>query len=164
MSSQSPRACGEPEDAPQGAEPAQHDSSRTPAGRFAPGRSGNPRGRASSESRGLRAKLATDGEAVLTVVLDAAKAGDLAACKLVLDRVCPALKPTAAPVYIPLPPQAGIAGTARAFIDAAARGDLPADIAAQMVTAVASLARITEIDELAKRLDALEASSYDARR
>lgn len=99
----------EPEDAPQGAEPAQHDSSRTPAGRFAPGRSGNPRGRASSESRGLRAKLATDGEAVLTVVLDAAKAGDLAACKLVLDRVCPALKPTAAPVYIPLPPQAGIA-------------------------------------------------------
>lgn len=62
--------------------------------------SGNP-GRASSESkRSAGEALATDGEAVLTVVLDAAKAGDLAACKLVLDRVCPALKPTAAPVYI----------------------------------------------------------------
>ena len=154
----------ESEDAPKGAEPAEHDRSRTPAGRFAPGQSGNPKGRASSESKGLRAKLATDGEAVLSVVLEAAKAGDLAACKLVLDRVCPALKPTAAPVYIPLPPQAGIAGTARAFIDAAARGDLPADIAAQMVTAVASLARIVEIDDLGKRLDALEASSYDPRR
>lgn len=150
----------EPVEAPQGAEPAEHDSSRTPAGRFAPGRSGNPKGRASSESKQLRAKLQTDGDAVLSVVLEAAKAGDLAACKLVLDRVCPALKPTAAPVYIPLPPQAGIAGTARAFIDAAARGDLPADIAAQMVTAVASLARIVEIDDLAKRLDALEALNH----
>lgn len=164
MSSQSPRACGEPEDAPQGAEPAQHDSSRTPAGRFAPGRSGNPRGRASSESRGLRAKLATDGEAVLTVVLEAAKAGDLAACKLVLDRIVPALKPTAAPVRVDLPEQAGLAGTARAFVLAAASGAMPADVAAQMVTAVASLARIVEIDDLARRLDALEASSYDPRR
>lgn len=150
----------EPEDAPQGAEPAPLDSIRTARGRFAPGRSGNPRGRASSESRGLRAKLATDGEAVLSVVLEAAKAGDLAACKLVLDRLVPALRPTAAPVRVDLPAQAGIAGTARAFIEAAARGDLPADVAAQMVGAVASLARVVEIDELAARLDALEALNH----
>lgn len=156
-----PHMCGESVDGAQAPEPAQQDGSRTTAGRFAPGKSGNPKGRASSESKQLRAKLQTDGEAVLTVVLDAAKGGDLTACKLVLDRLVPALKPTAAPVRVDLPAQAGIAGTARAFIEAAARGDLPADIAAQMVTAVASLARITEIDDLAKRLDALEALNHE---
>lgn len=164
MNSPKPHMCGESEEAPQGAEPVQQAENRTPRGTFAPGRSGNPQGRPASESKALRAKLQTDGEAVLTVVLDAAKAGDLAACKLVLDRVCPALKPTAAPVRVDLPEQAGLAGTARAFVLAAASGAMPADIAAQMVTAVASLARIVEIDDLAKRLDALEASSYDARR
>ena len=63
MSSQSPRACGEPEDAPQGAEPVEQAENRTPRGTFAPGRSGNPQGRPASESKALRAKLATDGEA-----------------------------------------------------------------------------------------------------
>lgn len=150
-------------EAPQGATPAPLDSSRTPKGRFAPGQSGNPKGRASSESRGLRAKLATDGEAVLSVVLEAAKGGDLAACKLVLDRLLPALKPTAAPVRVDLPDQAGLAGTAKAFVDAAASGSMPADVAAQMVTAVAALARITEIDVLIRRLDALEAVNYEQR-
>lgn len=148
---------GKPVDGAKAPEPVPQAENRTPRGTFAPGRSGNPNGRPASESKALRAKLATDGEAVLSVVLEAAKAGDLAACKLVLDRVCPALKPTAAPVYVPLPAHAGIAGTARAFIEAAARGDLPADIAAQMVGAVASLARVVEIDELAARLDRLEA-------
>lgn len=151
---------GAPVDGAQAPEPAQQAENRTPRGTFAPGRSGNPKGRASSESKQLRAKLQTDGEAVLGVVLEAAKGGDLAACKLVLDRLVPALRPTVAPVYVPLPEQAGIAGTARAFIEAAARGDLPADTAALMVTAVASLARITEIDELGKRLDALEALNH----
>lgn len=156
MSSPDLHMCGEPVDGASSA-PAIEASSRTAKGRFAPGRSGNPGGRISRADKQLREKLRTDGDAVLSVVLEAAKAGDLAACKLVLDRLVPALKPTAAPVSINLPEQAGIAGTARAFIDAAASGAMPADVAALMVGAVASLARVVEIDDLAKRLDALEA-------
>jgi hypothetical protein len=152
-----PHICGESEEAPKGAEPVQQAENRTAKGTFAPGKSGNPGGRVARENKQLREKLQADGEAVLGVVLKAAKAGDLAACKLVLDRLVPALKPTAAPVQVDIPEQSGIAATARAFIHAAASGAMPADVAAQLVTAVASLARIVEIDDLAKRLDALEA-------
>lgn len=159
----SPTACaGEPVDGAQA--PAIEAGNRTLKGRFAPGKSGNPGGRVARENKQLREKLQRDGGQVIDVVLAEALKGDMAACRLILDRLVPALKPTAAPVSIDLPEQAGIAGTARAFIVAAASGAMPADIAAQMVTAVASLARIVEIDDLAKRLDALEASSYDPRR
>lgn len=153
-----PHMCGEPVDGAQA--PAIEAGSRTEKGRFAPGKSGNPGGRVARENKQLREKLQRDGGQVIDVVLAEALKGDMAACRLILDRLVPALKPTAAPVSIDLPEQAGIAGVARAFIVAAASGAMPADVAAQMVGAVASLARITEIDELAQRLDALEALNH----
>ena len=66
------------------------------------------------------------------------------------------MKPTAAPVSVELPEGAGLAGTARAFVDAAANGTLPPDVASQLVQAVGHLARVTEIDELERRIAALE--------
>lgn len=137
-------------------QPALEEKSRDT--RFKPGQSGNPGGRASKGLTELRQRLAVDGLAVADVVMQQALAGDLAACKMVLDRLSPPLKPVSAPVSVNLPADAGLAGTARAFVAAAASGDMPADLAAQMVTAVAGLARITEIDDLQRRIAALEAA------
>jgi len=118
--------------------------------------SGNPSGRPKTESVRLRATLAEHGEDVAKVVLDAALAGDLQAAKLVLDRISPPLKAQAAPVRLDLPNCENATATAAAIIHAVADGDLPPDIAAQLVTAAGTLARIIEIDGLKDRLESLE--------
>ncbi|KDE41361.1 hypothetical protein ADINL_0041 [Nitrincola lacisaponensis] len=131
---------------------------RDPSGKWLPGQSPNPKGRPTTATAELKRQLSKHGEAVVQTVLDAALAGDLTACKLVLDRLSPPLKAVAALVSVSLPDDAGLAGTARAFVDAAASGKIPPDVAGQLVTAVASLARIVEIDELTRRIEALEAA------
>ena len=130
---------------------------RTKRGTFKKGVSGNPAGRPRSESTELRQKLATHGEAVAGVVIEAALNGDIQAAKIVLERLCPPLKPSAAPVTISLPENPGIADTARAIIEHAAQGQIAPDVAGQLVQSVAALARVVEIDELERRLAALEA-------
>ncbi|MGM0784857.1 MAG: DUF5681 domain-containing protein [Pseudomonadota bacterium] len=126
-------------------------------GRWIKGQSSpNPSGRPTSANTELRRQLAAQGASVVEKVVQAAINGDMTAAKLVLDRITPPLKPTAAPVAVSLPDDAGLAGTARAFVDAAAEGKLPPDVAGQLVTAVAALARVVEIDDLERRLAALE--------
>ncbi|MBE0400375.1 hypothetical protein EI168_09665 [Halomonas sp. FME1] len=129
---------------------------RTKRGTFAPGTSGNPSGRPKSEHTILRQKLAAHGEEVAAVVVEAALQGDIQAAKIVLERLCPPLKPSTAPVTIELPENPGIADTARAIIEHAAQGQIAPDVAGQLVQSVAALARVVEIDELERRLTALE--------
>jgi hypothetical protein len=135
-----------------------NEPKRDKGGKWLKGKSPNPKGRPTTATAELKRQLSRHGEAVVQTVVDAALAGDLHACKLVLDRISPPLKAVAAPVNVTLPVDAGLAGTARAFVEAAASGKMPPDIAGQLVTAVASLARIVEIDELTKRIEALEAT------
>lgn len=129
---------------------------RKSSGQFATGASGNPTGRPRTETAAIRKQLADKAEAVVDTVLQAALTGDLMACKLVLDRVVPALKSHAAPIELSLPVNGDLASMAECFLRAASNGSLPADIAAQMVGAVGQLARIVEINELKDRLEALE--------
>jgi hypothetical protein len=129
---------------------------RLPDGRFRAGTSGNPGGRPKTESAALRAELAEHGPAIAAVVIEAAIGGDLQAAKLVLDRISPPLKAQAAPVLLDLPSPENATGTAAAIIRAAADGELPPDVAAQLIAAVGTLARIIEIDELKSRLESLE--------
>ncbi len=131
-------------------------TNRTRLGTFPKGVSGNPLGRPRSESTLLRIRLAEQGEEVAQVVIEAALRGDMQAAKIVLERLCPPLKPSAAPVMIDLPANPGLADTARAIIQHAAKGQIAPDVAGQLVQAVASLARVVEIDELERRLTALE--------
>jgi hypothetical protein len=131
-------------------------TNRTRLGTFPKGVSGNPMGRPRSESTQLRIRLAEQGEEVAQVVIEAALRGDMQAAKIVLERLCPPLKPSAAPVMIDLPDKPGLADTARAIIQHAANGQITPDVAGQLVQAVAALARVMEIDELERRLTALE--------
>lgn len=132
-------------------------SARKPNGRFAPGVSGNPAGRPPSASAELRKQLAEQSPALASKALEMALAGDVQALRLCLDKLVPSLKPQAEPVAVDLPTDAGIAGTARAFIDAAARGELSPDTAQALVAAVTGLARVVELDEIDQRLADIEA-------
>lgn len=129
---------------------------RLPNGRFSPGVSGNPTGRPRTESAAIRAELAEHGPAIVAVVIEAAIGGDLQAAKLVLDRTIPSLKAQAAPVLLDLPSPENATAAAVAIIRAAADGKLPPDVATQLVTAVGTMARVIEIDELKDRLESLE--------
>lgn len=128
--------------------------------KFTKGKSGNPQGRPKSESVALRKALADRGADVAGVVLAAALGGDLAACRMVLERLVPPLKATAAPVALVLPAGAGLTDTGKAILSAAADGELPPDIASQLIAALGALARVAEIDEIEKRISLLEEASH----
>lgn len=133
-------------------------SKRKENGQFLPGKSGNPSGRPSSEAADIRKKLSANAEGVIKVVMDSALGGDLQACKLILERISPPLKAQAANVTINIPDSGDMARTAETLIKAAANGDLPPDVASQMITAVGQLAHIVEVTELKDRLEILENS------
>lgn len=130
---------------------------RKAGGRWKPGQSGNPGGR-SSQTAKLRTKLAAGSEAVIKIVMDAAKNGDMQACRLILERMVPAIKPVSEPVQFDF---TGSTPTdqARSIMAAIAAGDIPPDQGRALIEALASVAKIAELDELSRRLEALEAKA-----
>lgn len=92
-------------------------------------------------------------------ILAAADNGDMAACRLILERLLPAIRPAHQPVTFAIDPAAPLAEQGRAVLAAVAAGDLPPDQGRSLLDGIASLARITEIDELAARIEKLEGIS-----
>lgn len=129
-----------------------------------PGTTGNPKGRPPGKSAitQLRAKLAGDVPEILAALVLAAKGGDVQAARLVLERVLPPVKAIEQAVALHLPNDGTLTTKAAAVLAAAAAGDLAPTQAAQLITALGSLAKITEIDELAARIEALEAQHGSA--
>lgn len=130
-----------------------HD--RTPRGHFKPGTSGNPGGR-SSQTREIRARLADGAEAVTKKVLAAAKKGDMQACRLILERLVPPLKPVSEPVAFDLD-ESDLPACARSILAAVAAGTLPPDQGKALIDSVVSMARVIEVAELEKQLAELRA-------
>lgn len=126
---------------------------------FKKGVSGNPAGRPPNSGLAgrLRKAIADDADEILQAVIDQAKAGDLTAAKILLDRIVPALKPEAQAVQIGALSGGGdLVSKADAVIHAVGSGELAPDTAAQLISAVATLAKVIEIDQLEKRLADLE--------
>lgn len=131
-------------------------SKRTPKGTFRKGVSGNPTGRPRCESVALRAKLAEAAPDVVKAILEAAKRGDIMAAKIVLDRLCPPMKATAQAITLDLPENPSPLAIAHAIIQTTAAGELPPDIAGQLITSLGAVCRIEEVEELRDRITALE--------
>jgi len=127
-----------------------------PTPKFTPGKSGNPAGRPAGKTPGakIRKAIETRSDDILKAVIDSAVAGDMAACKILLDRITPTLKPVAQPIYLPI--NETLAGQGGEVIRATMTGQLPPDIGSQLITALANQAKIVEIDDLTKRIEALE--------
>ena len=128
--------------------------------RFKPGQSGNPAGKpkGAKNRTTVMTQALLEGEAEILVrkLIELATAGNLTALKVCVDRLCPPMKAQTAPIKVHIPETGSIADIANSFIKAAADGLLPPDVAAQLVSAVGTLARVVEIDELKERLAALE--------
>ena len=133
------------------------EKSRNHHGHWLPGASGNPAGRpaGSGHVARLRAELAQELPGIIESLLRQAKGGDVAAIRVVLDRVIPPLKAVDAPLSLELP-EGGFTSQGRAIVASAASGEVSAQEAAQLVAAISNLARVEALDELVKRVERLE--------
>lgn len=128
-------------------------TARVSGGKFAPGHSGNPGGR-SGQTQAIRARLAEGAEAVTKKVLAAAKKGDMQACRLILERLVPPIKPSVEPVTFELD-DTDLPSAAKSLLRAIAEGKLPPDQGRNLILGLGAVARVIEVAELQKAVEEL---------
>ena len=127
-----------------------------PTPKFKPGVSGNPAGRPKGQhpAHKLRNAIVESMPQIIENLVILAKGGDVQAAKVLLDRVCPTLKPQAMPISLPV--NGSLAEQGGEIIKATMSGQIPPDIGSQLITALTHQAKIVEIDDVIKRLEVLE--------
>jgi Family of unknown function (DUF5681) len=132
-------------------------TTKTNGSRWKKGESGNKAGkpRGSGRLQAMREKLADDIPEILATLSAMAKQGDSQAARLILERVLPPLKPEESPAPIALP-EGTLTAQGHAVLAAVAAGGLAPSQAAQLIAALGTLAKISEVDELAERITQLE--------
>ena len=130
-----------------------------PPNQWKPGQTGNPKGRPPGVSAitKLRASIADEVPQILVALVTAAKAGDVQAARLILERVLPPVKAIEQAVALHLPAGETLTAQGKAVLSAVAAGTLAPGQGAQLLAAIGTLAKVTEIDELEARLTKLEA-------
>lgn len=127
--------------------------------KFTKGISGNPAGRPPSHRKvgQLRELIGLHAEKIVQrLILLAVNDGDVGAAKLLVERCIPPIKPIELPITLPLPPDASMAEQGRAVVMALATGKIPPTQAGVILSGLGSLARLVELDEVDRRLSALE--------
>ena len=128
--------------------------------RWKKGQSGNPNGRAAgSRNRAtlaIEVLLEGEGEALTRKAIELAKAGDMAALRLCLDRILPPRKDS--PVAFDLPEMKTINDAVPAMgalVNAVGQGHLTPTEAAELTKMVQAFAKIIETAELEERVRTL---------
>ena len=137
---------------------------KTPAAAWKPGQSGNPKGRppGAGELAQLRASIAGDVPGIIKALTDAALGGDVQAARVLLERCLPPIKPIEQPTPLTLPTGASLSEQGRAVLVAVAAGELAPSQGAALIGALGTMAKIHEVDELERRIAALEGSHGSA--
>lgn len=127
-------------------------------GRWKPGESGNPKGRkpGTGEVARLRASIADRVPELLAALMAKALEGDVGAARLLLERAVAPLKAAEQPHALTLP-DGSLTDQGRAVLAAVAAGELAPSQGAALLGVIGQLARVAEVDELARRIEALEA-------
>lgn len=131
----------------------------TKRGTFTAGRSGNPAGRplGSGEAAAWRAAIGKDVGKVIAVVTKLALSGDVAACRLVLERAVPTCKPLDVATPLPIPAGGTLTEQAAAVIQAVAAGVIPVAQGSALVAAIGQMQHIVSTDDITRRIKEIEA-------
>jgi hypothetical protein len=124
--------------------------------KFKPGQSGNPAGRPRDKTPAtlLRKSIADDMPEIVNTLVELAKGGDVQAAKVLLDRVCPTLRPQALPINIET--GANLPETGSNVLNATLNGSIAPDIGSVLIRALAEQGKLIELQEMADRLQRLE--------
>lgn len=128
-------------------------------GMSSPNPTGRPRGIVDKRTRVTQA-LMDDAPKIARVVIDAALAGDVQAAGLVLSRVAPALRAQTERVEFDFDATAPVAQQVEQVLQAIADGKVAPDVGKQIIEAIGALSAVRAVDELEKRLQALEEKNY----
>lgn len=133
-------------------------SKKESASVWQPGQSGNPKGRppGTSETGRLRAAISEHLPEIIAQLVEKARGGDTQAARLLLERVLPPVKAVEATVTLELAEGASLTEQGESIVRAVADGLLAPGQAGALLTGLGSVARLKEVDELTKRLEALE--------
>ena len=123
---------------------------------FKKGVTGNAKGRPSGKTPAilLRKSIADDMPEIVATLINLAKSGDVAAAKILIDKVCPSLKPEAMAISLPVKPT--LVEQGNAIVKATMGGSIPPDVGAALIGALTGQVKIVEIDDLTKRIEKLE--------
>ena len=122
-----------------------------------PGQSGNPKGRkpgSTTKHAKLRRSIEEHVPDIIGAMVEAAKGGDTAAAKLLLERALPALKAQGTPVALPMGET--LSDTGRNVLIAVGAGQMAPEQAGLLLSGLGTLAKVIETDELIRRIEALE--------
>ena len=126
---------------------------------FEPGQSGNPEGRkpgVPDRRTEWRRQLEKDAPAILAKCVSMALEGDATALKLCVERLAPAIRARVEPICFDLPQDEGLVEQGGAVLAAVAQGILSPDIGEKLLSSLAGLGRLKELDEFERRIVALE--------
>ena len=126
-------------------------------GRWKAGESGNPAGRkpGTGEVAKIRAAIGDRVPELLAAMMTRALDGDVGAARLLLERAIAPLKAAEQPQALSLP-DGTLTDQGRAVLAAVAAGELAPGQGAALLGAIGTLARVAEVDELARRIEVLE--------
>jgi len=132
---------------------------------FEPGNSGNPNGRPrgarNKVTLAIEALLDGEAEALTRKAIELAKAGDMQALRLCMDRLAPPRKDS--PVAFNLPNMSTVGDAVLAMgslLKAVAEGDLTPTEAADLTRMVQAFAKIIETAEFEERIQKLEEATH----
>ncbi|MCK2097121.1 DUF5681 domain-containing protein [Thauera aromatica] len=125
--------------------------------RFKPGNPGRPKGSRHKSTLAMLALLEGEAETITRTCIEAAKAGDMTAIRLVLERLLPPAKERPLKLTLPEVQTAeGVAEAQAAILRAVAAGEILPGEAATLTGIVESRRKAIETAELENRITALE--------
>ncbi len=137
------------------------DKKKAPPHAWKPGQSGNPSGKPHGTRNKATAMVLNlmegSAEAITKAVLEAARAGDLTAAKMVLERLAPPMRERPISIELPATGSAqGCSDAANAVLQAVSNGDLLPGEGVALAGIVENRRRALETLELEARITTLE--------
>ncbi len=132
-------------------------STGSAATRFKPGNPGRPKGARHKTTLMAEKLMAQDTQEIVNAVLTAAKAGDMTAARIVLDRICPIRKGRPVPLSLPDVTTAdGVHAAMVGVVSEMSAGNVTPEEAATVATVLGEHRKAIETKELEERLRLIE--------